>query len=75
MVDAKFILIFQPTDPRFRYVTRGCAPYVEWLGQKENPRGKGWAAGGQYGEKILSILKDVTDEGKVADRFGGGADE
>ena len=24
-------------DPRFRYVTRGCAPYVEWLGQKENP--------------------------------------
>ena len=20
-------------DPRFRYVTRGCAPYVEWLGQ------------------------------------------
>ena len=44
-------------DPRFRYVTRGCAPYVEWLGQKENPQGKGWAAGEKYGEKILSILK------------------
>ena len=22
-------------DPRFKYVTRGCAEYVEWLGQKE----------------------------------------
>ena len=52
-------------DPRFRYVTRGCAPYVEWLGQKENPQGKGWAAGEKYGEKMLSILKAVMDEGKV----------
>lgn len=46
-------------DPRFRYVTRGCAGYVEWLGQKENPDGKGWAAGAGYGEKILAILKGV----------------
>ena len=46
-------------DPRFRYVTRGCAEYVEWLGQKENPNGKGWAAGAGYGEKILSILKGI----------------
>ena len=52
-------------DPRFRYVTRGCAPYVEWLGQKENPPGKGWAAGEKYGEKILSILKAIVSEGKV----------
>ena len=52
-------------DPRFRYVKRGCAPYVEWLGQKENPQGKGWAAGEKYGEKILSILKAVMEEGKV----------
>ena len=52
-------------DPRFRYVTRGCAPYVEWLSQKENPQGKGWAAGEKYGEKILSILKAVMEEGKV----------
>ena len=52
-------------DPRFRYVKRGCAPYVEWLGQKENPQGKGWAAGEKYGEKILSILKAVIEEGKV----------
>lgn len=46
-------------DPRFKYVTRGCAEYVEWLGQKENPVGKGWAAGAGYGEKILAILKDI----------------
>ena len=46
-------------DPRFRYVTRGCAEYVEWLGQKENPAGKGWAAGAGYGGKILSILKGI----------------
>ncbi len=52
-------------DPRFRYVKRGCAPYAEWLGQKENPQGKGWAAGEKYGEKILSILKAIVSEGKV----------
>ena len=46
-------------DPRFKYVTRGCAEYVEWLGQKENLAGKGWAAGAGYGEKILAILKGI----------------
>jgi len=46
-------------DPRFKYVTRGCAEYAEWLGQKENPAGKGWAAGTGYGGKILSILKGI----------------
>ena len=46
-------------DPRFKYVTRGCAEFVEWLGQKENPQGKGWATGAGYGEKILSILKAI----------------
>jgi hypothetical protein len=46
-------------DPRFKYVTRGCAEYAEWLGQKENPDGKGWAAGAGYGGKILSILKSI----------------
>ena len=46
-------------DPRFQYVTRGCSEYVEWLGQKENPQGKGWAAGAGYGAKILAILKAV----------------
>ncbi len=46
-------------DPRFKYVTRGCAEYVEWLGQKENPAGKGWAAGAGYGEKIIAILEAI----------------
>lgn len=46
-------------DPRFQYVTRGCAEYVEWLGQKENPDGKGWATGACYGEKILAILQGI----------------
>lgn len=47
-------------DPRFNYVTRGCAEYVEWLGQQENPDGKGWASGAQYGEKIIKILKSIV---------------
>ena len=46
-------------DPRFKYVVRGCAEVVEWLGQKENPQGKGWATGAGYGEKIVTILKAI----------------
>lgn len=47
-------------DPRFQYVERGCAKYVEWLGIQENPKGKGWAAGSGYGSKILNILEAIT---------------
>ena len=32
---------------------------MEWLGQQENPNGKGWATGAGYGQKILSILKAI----------------
>ena len=39
-------------DPRFQYVTRGCAPYVEWLGKNENPIGAGWATSKNYGYSI-----------------------
>lgn len=46
-------------DPRFKYVLRGCAPYVEWLGQKENPQGRGWAVSAGYGDKIVAVLKAV----------------
>lgn len=53
-------------DPRFKYVQRGSAKYVEWLGQKENPQGLGWAAGAGYGSKILRILADV-----IATQAGG----
>ena len=46
-------------DTRFRYVQRGCAPYVEWLGIQENPNHKGWASGANYGAKILRILAQI----------------
>lgn len=39
-------------DPRFNIVKRGTAPYVEWLGQKENPQGYGWATAQNYGYSI-----------------------
>ncbi|MDE6580601.1 MAG: glucosaminidase domain-containing protein [Ruminiclostridium sp.] len=42
-------------DPRFGYVQRGCAEYWEWLGMQENPQGKGWAGGANYGPTILDI--------------------
>ena len=41
-------------DPRFDYVKRGCAPYVEWLGQKEHPDGYGWATAVNYGYSIVN---------------------
>lgn len=49
-------------DPRFKYVTRGSAAYVEWLGIQENPNGKGWAAGAEYGQKILKILSEIIGQ-------------
>ena len=47
-------------DPRYQYVQKGCAPYVEWLGIQENPQGRGWASGAGYGQKILTILGAIT---------------
>ncbi len=42
-------------DPRFKYVQKGSAPYVEWLGQKENPiPGQGWATAEGYGYSIIN---------------------
>lgn len=52
-------LINKCVDTRFKYVERGCAAIVEHLGQKENPNGKGWAAGANYGTKILKILDNI----------------
>lgn len=46
-------------DPRFSYVKRGCAPYVDWLGIQENPEKHGWASGVGYGAKILKILAAI----------------
>ena len=47
-------------------VTRGTAPYVEWLGQKENPNvnskgdSYGWASGESYGFNIMSIINRMN---------------
>ena len=49
-------------DTRFNMVQRGSAPYVEWLGQQENPNGGGWAAGANYGEKLLNLLSNLKEE-------------
>ena len=46
-------------DPRFKYVKRGSAKYVEWLGQKENPNGNGWATGKNYGYNILKLINEI----------------
>lgn len=50
-------LINACVDNRFGYVKRGSAPYVEWLGKKENPTGDGWATGANYGTDIVARMK------------------
>jgi len=47
-------------DPRFSYVKRGCAKYLEWLGQKENPNGYGWATSAGYGNSIVTLIKKMA---------------
>ena len=50
-------------DVRFGYVNRGSAPYVEWLGIKENPNKAGWATSSEYGinlvEKYISPMYEL----------------
>jgi len=43
-------------DPRFQYVQRGCAPYVEWLSIPNNPYGKGWATNPLYGSSLRKMI-------------------
>ena len=56
-------------DGRFTYVKRGSAPYVEYLGIQENPQHTGWAAGKDYGKKIISILNSILGTGEREDRM------
>lgn len=50
-------------DPRFSLVTRGSAPYVEWLGAADNPNGKGWALPGSgYGASVVKLLGQIVDQ-------------
>ena len=47
-------------DPRFGLVTRGSAPYAEWLGAADNPSGAGWAYPGKgYGASVLTLLSQL----------------
>lgn len=46
-------------DERYKYVNKGSAPYVEWLGQQENPAGCGWATGKNYGYDIVEMISDM----------------
>ena len=47
-------------DDRYEYVKKGAAPYVEWLGQQENPEGLGWATGDNYGYDIVRMIREMT---------------
>ena len=52
-------LKYDCVDERFKYVKKGSAKYVEWLGQKENPDGYGWATAAEYGLDILKMIRDL----------------
>ena len=47
-------LKYECVDPRFKYVNKGSAMYVEWLGINENPNGSGWATAPKYGYSIMN---------------------
>ena len=45
-------------SPRFHFVTRGISPYVNWLGQGENPNHPGfWAADRNYGAALAAAIR------------------
>lgn len=47
-------------DPRYNLVTKGTAPYVEWLGINENPKKVGWAGALRYGITLVkSVMKPL----------------
>ena len=46
-------------DPRFKYVSRGTAPYVEWLCKANNPNGTGWTPDEGYSESILNFMNQL----------------
>lgn len=56
-------LVRECVDNRYEYVKKGSAPYVEWLGQKENPQGTGWATGENYGYDIVEMIAAMKGNG------------
>ena len=47
-------------DDRYEYVMKGSSPYVEWLGQNENPQGQGWATAENYGYSIVDMIHKMN---------------
>nr|WP_279586953.1 glucosaminidase domain-containing protein [Actinomyces sp. ZJ308] len=43
-------------DPRFTYVRKGSAVYVEHLGIQENPQRTGWATARNYGNDLAAMI-------------------
>lgn len=48
-------------DTRYDLVTKASAPYVEWLGQQENPEGYGWATDPGYGLSIKEMIQSLKN--------------
>ena len=48
-------------DERYEYVKKASAPYVQWLGQQENPEGVGWATGKNYGYDIARMIQKMME--------------
>ncbi len=59
--DPNPVLVYECVDPRFSAVTKGTAKYIEWLGIKENPYGKGWATAANYGYSIVSMMNTMKN--------------
>ena len=57
-------------DNRYEYVKKASAPYVQWLGQKENPEGAGWATGENYGYDIAGMLQHLLFKRARLRRYG-----
>ncbi len=57
-------------DNRYEYVKKASAPYVQWLGQKENPEGCGWATGENYGYDIAGMLQHLLFKRARLRRYG-----
>lgn len=54
-------LLQECVDERYEYVKKGCAPYVEWLGQQENPLKTGWATAENYGYSIVEMIENLKN--------------
>lgn len=53
-------LAHELVDPRFKYVKKGSAKYVEILGAQENPQGTGWASSAGYGTNIRALIQKLN---------------